>query len=84
VSIFQGGRHRGAEPEPPSLVECCDRCGAGGRVRIGKYIAVLDDQYGRPSVISRELDLVFCGHHFDGYQPTLAAGGWRVIEAARP
>lgn len=38
----------------------CDRCGAQPKQKITK----------------KEMELLFCNHHFDAHAPALMAGGW--------
>ncbi len=68
--------------------EACDRCGAPGRVRVGKYIvpeltlppACPDAPRHVPASL---LDLVFCGVHYARHEPRLRDSRWHTLDDRR-
>ena len=53
---------------PLQLADRCDRCGECSQAFV-RVVKVID---------GKEEELLFCGHHFNRYEPELVANGWLV------
>lgn len=49
------------------LSDRCDRCGESSQAFV-RVVMITDE----------ELELLFCGHHYNRYEAELLAGGWLV------
>lgn len=50
------------------LADRCDRCGESSQAFV-RVVKEIDD---------KQVELLFCGHHFNRYEVTLVASGWLV------
>jgi hypothetical protein len=50
------------------LADRCDRCGACSQAFV-RAVKLID---------GNEHELLFCGHHFNRYEPKLIAEGWQI------